>query len=51
MVVLFLVVIDVIILGNFTLAEGVRGELHVKLIRNRGNPEEIKGVNLYCFHN
>ena len=49
--VLCLVVIDVVILGTYTLVEGLRGNLGVKLVPNTENPKEIVGVserNNYC---
>ena len=45
--VLCLVVIDLVILGAYTLVEGVRGNLGVKLTSNREFPEETIGVS--CF--
>ena len=45
MAVLCLVVIDVFILGLYMLVEGARGQLHVRRIKNRENPEDIIGVS------
>lgn len=39
-----LVVIDIVILGVYTLTELVRGQLGVELIPNRENREDIIGV-------
>ena len=44
--VLCLVVIDVVILGVYTLTEGLRGNLGVRLTTNRELPEEILGVSI-----
>ena len=43
--VLSLVVIDVVILGVYTLTEMTKGDLGVKLTPNREMPEEIIGVS------
>ena len=43
--VLCLVVIDVVILGVYTLTEGLRGNLGVRLTTNRELPEESVGVS------
>ena len=43
--VLCLVVIDVVILGVYTVTEGLRGNLGVKLTPNRELPEESVGVS------
>ena len=47
--VLCLVVIDVAILGVYTLIEGLKGNLGVKLIMNRELPRETVGVS-ECIH-
>lgn len=44
--VLCLVIIDLIILGMYTVIESIRGNLGVKTISNREMPEETIGV---CF--
>ena len=43
--VLCLVVIDVVTLGIYTLTEGLRGNLGVKLTPNRELPKETLGVS------
>ena len=43
--VLSLVVIDLVILGVYTLVEGLRGNLGVKLTTNRELPQETFGVS------
>ena len=43
--VLCLVVIDLVILGVYTLTEGLRGNLGVKLVSNREMPNEAIGVS------
>ena len=45
--VFFLVVIDVVILGVYSLSEGLRGNLGVKLIVNRKFPRETVGVRSF----
>ena len=47
--VLSLVVIDLVILGVYTLVEGLRGNLGVKLTTNRELPEETFGVSYLVF--
>ena len=47
--VLCLVVIDLVILGAYTLVEGVRGNLGVKLTANRELSEETFGVSCTDF--
>ena len=42
---LFLVVIDISILGLYKLVDGVRGQLEAKQIVNRENPEDMIGVS------
>ena len=42
--VLCLVIIDLIILGVYTMIEAIRGNLGVKRIANREMPEETIGV-------
>ena len=44
--VLSLVIIDVFILGTYTINEGVKHNLGVKLISNRELPEETIGVSV-----
>ena len=41
-----LLVIDVVIIGVYTIMEGVSGHLHVEQVLNRENQEEIKGVSV-----
>ena len=41
-----LVFIDLVILGGYTLTEGLRGNLGVKRITNRENPTETIGVRI-----
>ena len=38
--------IDVVIIGVYTIMEGVSGHLHVEQVLNRENQEEIKGVSV-----
>ena len=45
--VLFLVIIDLVILVAYTVVEGLRDNLGVKLTTNRELPEEILGVGYY----
>ena len=45
--VLCLVIIDVFILGIYTVNEGAKGNLGVKLISNRELPEETIGVTIH----
>ena len=45
LLVLCLVVIDLVILGVYTLTEGLRGNLGVKLTSNREMPNETIGVS------
>ena len=47
--VLCLVVIDVAILAIYTVIEGLRDNLGVKLIVNRERPREVIGVSYYIF--
>ena len=47
--VLCLVVIDLAILGAYSLVEGVRGNLGVKLTSNREFPEETIGVSWFFY--
>ena len=42
--VLALVVIDAVIIGMYTIVEGVRNQLEVEKVLNRENPQEITGV-------
>ena len=47
--VLCLVIIDLLILGVYTLIEGISGNLGVKLTTNRENPEETIGVRTSIY--
>ena len=44
--VLFLVIIDLVILGVYTMIEGFNDNLGVKLTTNRENPTESIGVRI-----
>ena len=48
--VLSLVVIDLVILGVYTLVEGLRGNLGVKLTTNQELPQETFGVSCKFLH-
>ncbi len=52
MVVLVLVMVDLVILVVYTVAEGTRGNLEAERIENRENPSDVKGVSLdgYVMH-
>ena len=51
LLVLCLVVIDLVILVAYTVVEGLRDNLGVKLITNQELPKETFGVRLFCMCN
>ncbi len=49
LVVVALVVVDLVILGAYTVVEGARGNLGAKKIENKEDPTDTRGVNTQRF--
>ncbi len=45
LVILLMVVVDLVILGVYTLVEGVKGNLKAERIKNEEDPEDVIGVS------